>query len=167
VKCQAPPISEQTNSGVCLHRRSHTKVWAEVSQPRDCGRARPNAWCGYKLHGYLVLLRVFDRRDGCMRICSRLSNDSPRLEEQMFGGPSSASMRSSTDCVPIIWRTSQDRVRCSIIVDDEVLRLSPADHMRSVGHCGEPYRDRIQVSKFVSVCKDLDSFTGIGRHCAE
>jgi hypothetical protein len=102
-----------------------------------------------------------------MRICSRLSNDSPRLEEQMFGGPSSASMQSSIDCVPIIWRTSQDRVRCSIIVDDEVLRLSPADHMRSVGHCGEPYRDRIQVSKFVSVCKDLDSFTGIGRHCAE
>ena len=100
----------------------------------------------YKLHGHSVLLRVFDRRDGCMRVCSRLSSKSPRLEEQMFGGQSSAGMRSSTDRVPIIWRTSQDRVRYSIIVDSEVLRLSLADHMRLVGHCGEPCRDRISVS---------------------
>jgi hypothetical protein len=102
-----------------------------------------------------------------MRICSRLSSDPPRLEEQMFGGLSSASMQSSTDCVPIIWRTSQDRVRCSIIVDDEGLRLSLADHMRSVGHCGEPYRDRIQVGNLSQSAKISTALLGLGRRCTE
>jgi len=143
----SPTISEQTNSGARPHRRPLLRYGPRYHNREIAGVGGRTHDVAANCAAIRYCVECFDRRDDPMHIRSRLSNDSPCLEGQTIGGLSSASIRPSAHCVPMIWRTWQDRVRCSIIEDDDALCLSlAADHMRSIDYRGEPCKDRIQVN---------------------